>query len=874
MTETQRHAPIYRLAAFSLSLGFVLAAFLACGSGDSDGPLAEARITAAEGGEVRSGDGSFLLSIPPNALSEDTTISVKLESTDAASGDVEDQVGDTFALSPDGLQFSLPATVSLRLPIDDNSSEDGDAFSGLTVFDLFSVSANGDVTGLENVVNDVDVSAGTQTVSGELMHFSQLERTKLNLRMLLQQPDPPVKAVGEDWWITGAIGEWRSPKAFSTTWEFLSSGKIGVVGGQNSAGLRNIDTSGMYVGDIKQVGFSVRGNSVRSDSPSDLDDSAITVDAHIVCLALGPGTYTLKAEGTPKQDIEKGIRGRKARLSLTGKVDCVSAAAANATEAAVAAATRVADVAKGTPADVVAGFTPTSQPYPTAVGGPSPTPSPIATPTVTPTPVATPTPTSTSYRMRLEALAHTGQLAPGAEDQFNWFDLPSTGGGVVLFPGYTANGSTAGVWRFMDAGIGEVSLSAVAYPGGSFGAETFVLADSQPIAVNADGSGAFVGRLKNDKGEFTDFLFLVGFDGAPFTVVSEGDDAPGSNSEFSQFYGAQLANSGRSAFKAFADGNGIWLYSDGSVLPLVIEGQELPGLSPDWRTSGSNALASSGISDDGEMALFLSGARHTLSNGTDVRTTGIWVVGPNGSRKIAIVDDGTVDLTFKRLSDVSMNAAGTVVFEGLAETVGANGTLEVQGIWKAAKGGDPVKVAEAGMKAPGTDIEIIGVRSPLLLPDGRVAFIGSAFDDTFSLINFVMVESDGGFKTIARTDALPGPSGVVSLTGFEITQLSVNSAGNVAFQIGFGQSLWAQSPAGELRQVVRQGDSIEVTAIGGPVTKTVDFVQYLGGVATGSGQPTGFSDAGDLVFKVTCTDGTQVVMLARFESDGPGLVEP
>lgn len=71
-------------------------------------------VIASEGGQIQLGDEAYL-TIPPNALTEDTLITIEKESASIAAGQVQ-AVGNTYKFSPEGLQFAAgnPATLQVK----------------------------------------------------------------------------------------------------------------------------------------------------------------------------------------------------------------------------------------------------------------------------------------------------------------------------------------------------------------------------------------------------------------------------------------------------------------------------------------------------------------------------------------------------------------------------------------------------------------------------------------------------------------------------------------------------------------------------------------------------------------------------------------
>ncbi len=103
----------------AVGLGLVLALILVLlsGCGEKGVLPVEERISAAQGGSIGTSDGKIALEIPPGALTEDTTVSIRVLSEDEWTDDIKDlsPVGPVYSLEPDGLIFQEPVTVKLAL---------------------------------------------------------------------------------------------------------------------------------------------------------------------------------------------------------------------------------------------------------------------------------------------------------------------------------------------------------------------------------------------------------------------------------------------------------------------------------------------------------------------------------------------------------------------------------------------------------------------------------------------------------------------------------------------------------------------------------------------------------------------------------------
>ena len=845
-------------------------------SGDS--PL-EARITVDSGGELRSSDGSFVLTVPPGAVSEDVTISVDRRAADEATNGVSDAEGDEFELKPDGLQFLTPATVSLKLSFDDLSI---DSESGATpVFDLLTVSSDGQVSGLDNVANEFDVATGELVLSGELSHFSKMVRTKQKLKVSLEQVEPLRWIVGTQIFPVGAISERDSPLSYDLTWVAEGRGKLKLDNARST-----LNPSGMQ-GVFKNDAVTQDDDGIfRVTATRFLNEGRLGLLFTFTCTGEGSGVYSLNVKGNPQGTIEKGLALRQVRISLQGNVLCVDSPAGRATVTAVAGATRRAGALDIQVTPTPPGFVECEDSVSTPAADECeagqitlPTPSPIPflvvpTPIVLPPTVAKPTKTPvptigrSDEKLRLVVMASSGDSAPGANSKFTEFELPSAGGNFSVFHGFTENGAS-GVWSFEEDELIGATLDLLATSTSPPKIGTLVYIQPELISITQSGLSSFIARFKDDS-DFVDSVYLADSSrGSIFSPVAEGDDAAGreSGTTFTQFYSVQATESTAAVFRAVAGVEGFWLWNGEQNRLLVSKGQALPGLSSGWKPRGSSGMVSAGVLDDGEMLFFVGRYFRSLPDDQDEKGSGLWLLSSLGNSLIVQSGMTLPDTTIVTLiGSPSINRKGDLAFIAVADFDGGFQQFTNRAIWKTDSSAQLVKVAEEGSPIASAGMKLVEVSSPLILPDGRVAFVGQVFDDTNSLISLVLVESDNGLEVLARTDALPWRNEeLLSEVPSAIRKLSVNSSGHVAFEIGLGESIWMQSPGGHVHRVIGIGDTLDVPGSNGPATKTVTFVEYLGGANTGTGVPTAFSDSGNLAIKVTFLDNSESVVYATFD---------
>lgn len=187
-------------------LGFLLLPALSCAGPSAKETLIEKLVSAAEGGSVTSPDGKIALEIPPGALAEDTTVSVKVVPEDEWTDDLKsiEPAGAVYSLEPDGLEFSQPVTITVRLDPDDTAELDLE--EGIPAFISLSRSKDGTWEVLANGRTDFQVDTGVVLVTAEMDHFSLWTSTKSRGPLwAMIRPKKVVKYKGETWELTLTI---------------------------------------------------------------------------------------------------------------------------------------------------------------------------------------------------------------------------------------------------------------------------------------------------------------------------------------------------------------------------------------------------------------------------------------------------------------------------------------------------------------------------------------------------------------------------------------------------------------------------------------------------------------------------------------------
>ena len=169
-------------------------------------------------------------------------------------------------------------------------------------------------------------------------------------------------------------------------------------------------------------------------------------------------------------------------------------------------------------------------------------------------------------------------------------------------------------------------------------------------------------------------------------------------------------------------------------------------------------------------------------------------------------------------------------------------------------------------------------RTPTISSSGKTAFIGGwVNDDDSSQTGIWTSDENGSLDLIAQT-GMPVP-GVPGETFFSLGTPSMNSTGQLLFNAtlsdetgsgggrgrasgqGSPLSLWGQSLNGKLRQILSEGDLVEVAP--GDQRIVTGFDALLG-IPSGNsdGQYSGINNIGQVALLVSFSDGTSAIVVS------------
>ena len=160
------------IVALLVVLTFLLPPFYGCGTKSEF--LVEQLVKAAEGATISSGDKGITLEIPPDALPEDTRVTLSIVPEKEWADDIRaiEPLGSVYRLEPDGIELEKPATLTIHLDPDDLAGlnlPEG-AFPACIVL---TRSQDGEWDVLSNPETTVDANTGEVLVTGEATHFSE-----------------------------------------------------------------------------------------------------------------------------------------------------------------------------------------------------------------------------------------------------------------------------------------------------------------------------------------------------------------------------------------------------------------------------------------------------------------------------------------------------------------------------------------------------------------------------------------------------------------------------------------------------------------------------------------------------------------------------
>ena len=319
-----------------------------------------------------------------------------------------------------------------------------------------------------------------------------------------------------------------------------------------------------------------------------------------------------------------------------------------------------------------------------------------------------------------------------------------------------------------------------------------------------------------------------------------------------------------------ANNQGIWIANNHGVVTLLLRKGGPLKIGTATKTVLSFSVLGSPAVVGGQSRNFnRTGLLTGLVTFTD-GATGIVKISPTGAASMVVLKNAAAQAmpgaAFAAFGDPAINDAGQSAFLATVAGLGitsANNT----GIW-ADSGGARGLVARTGAPAAGVTGGLFAtLGDPAYNNNGRVAFLGTLRIGVGGVIAAnaagIWSNASGVLKPIARAQAqatgcptgakfasftklvLPDRGGPVFLASLASGLGGVTTANN--------QGLWAVNTAGVPRLIVRKGSPMTLDA----TQKTVAAIVIFDGASEVTSQSRSFNRSGDLIYRLTFTDGTQ-----------------
>lgn len=472
------------------------------------------------------------------------------------------------------------------------------------------------------------------------------------------------------------------------------------------------------------------------------------------------------------------------------------------------------------------------------------------------------------------------------------------------FGGVTANDNQA-IWYGVDGQLTILVREGDQAPSTNTGAVFGSFGST--VVVNDQGQVVFDGGLRHGvggvDGNNSSGLWLADAHGVR-KIAREADQAPGEPTGvvFSSFANAtdhhRFNDNGQSAFYANLrddSGNGLvdldsnssyWLDTNGGLQLLAREGSQAPGLPAGavFTDLSSNGLTGT-LNNNGHVA-FRAFLRQGAGGVTSINDAALWTT-LGGSVSLLLREGDTAPgvgagAQFESFGEPPrLNSAGHLLISGfLRQGFGGVTAASDQGLWSTRDGALSLIVRE-GDQPPGAPVgaRFRNFNSHVMNDSNQIAFHAEM------LLNFggvaednntgIWLEGEQGLRLIAREGSqAPGvPEGAVfnSTSGRAL----LNANGQVAFsgslRLGEGgvsetndQGIWATDSSGDLRLIVREGDSVEVAP---GVFRTITELRFFNDTGNADGLRTPFSDNGEIAFwaRLNSNDGIFVSKLVAVE---------
>lgn len=378
-------------------------------------------------------------------------------------------------------------------------------------------------------------------------------------------------------------------------------------------------------------------------------------------------------------------------------------------------------------------------------------------------------------------------------------------------------------------------------------------------------------------------------------VAREGDPLPVGEGQFQQIVqGTSLNDNGLVAFAAFhgepdrrLSGGGVWLGDDTMLHSVVQDGDAAPGtgvfFGREFRAPRLNAVG---------QILFEASLTNTADENFFQRS--LWLSDGPDLRLIAQTNEFLTNTSQRvrirggqSLLNYHLSNDGEVTFA--AETVVSNSEAnhEIQGTSIFTGRPDDMRlVASTEQSAPGTPVDVhfgrVDMRAPLTNDRGDIVFAAELWGPNIDPENAhgVWIETDGELRKVMREgDPVPGLGPGVVFGELRMNQLTLNSHGQIAFEVGLRgggyqgeRSIWATDADQTLHLVAMEGEPF---ALGDGDFKTVRSegqsisVGFVPNPSDDLSPRSSFNDSGELVFWLGFDDFTSGLFVASIPIPEP-----
>lgn len=449
----------------------------------------------------------------------------------------------------------------------------------------------------------------------------------------------------------------------------------------------------------------------------------------------------------------------------------------------------------------------------------------------------------------LAPVVREGEQVPGVLTgvMFGEFSLTSTPhllfntSGRIVFPAElrgigVTSGNSASIWSDTEGDTRLIARNGDRAPGTPEGvrfSDVNMLFSNGRISLNEEGSVGFAaitrtdGLGPRDPGYQGQGIWID--NGTELTKVVQNGALVGADSfpptaAFQSFSSVMLTSAGEIVFRTVVSGAsgqsvGIWSTDSGAFVPVAIQGMQVPGAPAGVRYADSFGVPA--IAPNDKIA-FHARIQGLLGFGD----YGVWG-GDVGDLQLMAFDredaPGVTGEVFESalgnpFTTPVINSAGDVAF--IAESRRFPTSLRSTGVWASHNGLLDV------VAALGVEINSNGHSQLPNLPAGIA----------FSLLSGVAINSSGqvSFNSLLRGNGITDSNDL---------------------------AIWAVDRAGQLKLVVREGDSIEVAP--GDFRTIAELVRSADGGGPSMGKSRTFNDLGQVAFHARFTDGTEGVFVSN-----------